>query len=100
MTGIDNKKLLVASHIKPWAICNNVERVDVNNGLLLCANMDKLFDNGLITFSNNGKLSVSSILGKDNQSRLNIESGMIFDLKLNENMKEYLEYHRNIIFIR
>ncbi|HIV61530.1 MAG TPA: HNH endonuclease, partial [Candidatus Butyricicoccus avistercoris] len=61
--------------------------------MLLCANMDKLFDNGLITFSNNGKLSVSSILGKDNQSRLNIESGMIFDLKLNENMKEYLEYH-------
>ena len=61
--------------------------------------MDKLFDNGLITFSNNGKLSVSSILGKDNQSRLNIESGMIFDLKLNKNMKEYLEYHRNIIFI-
>ena len=100
MTGIDNKKVLVASHIKPWAVCNNVERVDVNNGLLLCANMDKLFDNGLITFSNNGKLSVSSILGKDNQSRLNIESGMIFDLKLNENMKEYLEYHRNIIFIR
>ena len=35
VTGIDIKRLLIASHIKPWAICPNNERIDPENGFLL-----------------------------------------------------------------
>ncbi len=100
MTGIDNKKLLVASHIKPWSICNNEERVDINNGLLLCANMDKLFDSGLITFENDGCLYISSFLGKENEHRLHITPHMQFNLKTTSAMKRYLEYHRDVLYVK
>ena len=35
ITGIDISKALVASHIKPWVISNNEERISVDNGLFL-----------------------------------------------------------------
>ena len=100
MTGIDSKKLLIASHIKPWSICTNEERIDINNGLLLCANMDKLFDSGLITFENDGRLHISSFLGKENEKRLHIESNMCFDLKATNIMKNYHEYHRDVLYVK
>ena len=100
MTGIDNRKLLIASHIKPWSISTNAERIDVNNGLLLCANMDKLFDSGLITFENDGRLHISSFLGKENEHRLHIEPNMSFDLKTTTEMNNYLEYHRDVLYVK
>lgn len=100
MTGIDNRKLLIASHIKPWSISTNTERIDVNNGLLLCANMDKLFDSGLITFENDGRLHISSFLGKENERRLHIEPNMSFDLKATTEMNNYLEYHRDVLYVK
>lgn len=42
--GLANKKLLIASHIKSWIFSNEKERVDENNGILLCPNHDALFD--------------------------------------------------------
>lgn len=50
LTGIKHTSLLVASHIKPWRECNNTERLDAINGLLLSCLMDKLFDRYFITF--------------------------------------------------
>lgn len=50
VTGITLKNLLIASHIKPWAVCSNGERLSSENGLLLSANYDRLFDCGLISF--------------------------------------------------
>lgn len=100
MTGINNSKLLIASHIKPWVVSNNTERTDVSNGLLLCANMDKLFDSGLISFRNNGSLLISSFVGKRNECILNIKSGQTYNLNINNTMCEYLDYHRDILFIK
>jgi len=57
VTGINHKKLLIASHIKPWSVSRNDERIDVENGLLLSPTMDRLFDCGLITFSNKGQMN-------------------------------------------
>ncbi|MGQ0517320.1 HNH endonuclease, partial [Bacillus sp. D-CC] len=34
--GMNMVELLVASHIKPWKDCNDKERIDFYNGLLLC----------------------------------------------------------------
>lgn len=56
ITGISHPKLLVASHIKPWAVSSNKERLSVDNGLLLSATYDRLFDSGLITFDRQGRI--------------------------------------------
>ena len=40
--GIDNKRYLIASHIKPWRESNNLERIDINNVFLLFPNHDAL----------------------------------------------------------
>ena len=48
MSGITSTWILIASHIKPWRVSNNNERLDVYNGLLLLPNLDKLFDKGYI----------------------------------------------------
>lgn len=100
ITGINHPKLLIASHIKPWSVCESNERVDVENGLLLSANMDKLFDCGLITFNNIGKLSVSSFIGKENAEKLNISDEIYVDLKASKQLLTYLEYHRDVLFVR
>ena len=49
LTGLDIQPLLIASHIKPWSVCNNNERLDPFNGLMLAPNIDALFDSGLIS---------------------------------------------------
>lgn len=99
VTGIHHPKLLIASHIKPWSVCENNERVDVENGLLLSANMDKLFDCGLITFHDNGKLYISSFVGQSNATKLQITNDTVVDLKASHRLCEYLQYHRDVLFI-
>jgi len=100
VTGIDNTKLLMASHIKPWAISNNLDRIDVENGLLLSPNMDKLFDCKLITFTPSGKMIVSSFIGKENENKLHIDKQITVDLKATNKLLEYLEYHRDVLFVK
>jgi HNH endonuclease len=46
---VSRPKLLVASHIKPWAISTASERVSPTNGLAMCALHDRAFDRGLLT---------------------------------------------------
>ncbi len=100
ITGIDHPTLLVASHIKPWAVSSNTERLSVENGLLLSATYDKLFDSGLITFSKDGTLYCSSFIGSDNLKRLHLEKGMHFNLRPSQEMSEYLEFHSDKLFVR
>ncbi|ABY28695.1 restriction endonuclease [Methylobacterium sp. Leaf119] len=59
ITGMRDRELLRASHIKPWTASNDYERVDVYNGLLLSALWDAAFDQGLVSFSDDGHLLVS-----------------------------------------
>jgi len=47
---------LEAAHIIPYSKCNNEQKLDVRNGLLLCANHHKLFDNGYITINDRYKM--------------------------------------------
>src|SRR5271169_3328171 len=59
VTACGVSQMLRASHIKPWSDCNNRERLDPSNGLLLVAHFDALFDSGLISFKNEGSMLVS-----------------------------------------
>ncbi len=100
VTRINHPKLLIASHIKPWSVCENSERIDVENGLLLSSNIDKLFDCGLITFNNDGRLAISNFVGKDNEKELHISKDIIVDLKASSKLLDYLDYHRSVLFIK
>ncbi len=93
---IDVPSVLIASHIKPWAMSNRKEKLDVNNGFLLCPNHDKLFDQGFISFDDDGKIMVSQEINAKNQLCMNIEDKL--SINLTEENKKYLAYHRQFIF--
>ena len=100
ISGIDISKALVASHIKPWAVSTNEERISVNNGLLLSATYDRLFDSGLITFANEGKLIISRFVSEENRNKLQIKNGQVYKLQSNMQMRNFLEYHNDVVFIK
>ena len=96
LTGLDIQPLLIASHIKPWSVCNNNERLDPFNGLMLAPHIDALFDKGLITFDTDGTIKISPKIDPKNQKRLGISSSM--KLKIRSKSKKYFEYHRSHVF--
>lgn len=72
MTGITERALLRASHIKPWADCTDAERLDVHNGLLLSALWDAAFDRGLVSFADDGSVLASPRLGEKERDALGL----------------------------
>lgn len=94
----DFEKVLIASHIKPWAKCENIsEKLDVNNGLLLCSNHDKLFDQGYITYDLQNK---KFIYNKDVSHTLISSLILKSELEFNnyEKAKSFIEYHNKYVF--
>lgn len=100
VTGINLKTLLIASHVKPWSVSNNYERLSSENGLLLSATFDKLFDKGYISFKDNGQMIVSHLIDKENRDKLNISSDIYANLLPTFELRNNLEYHRDVIFIK
>ena len=97
LCGIKNKELLIASHLKPWSKSNDSkEKIDINNGLLLCPTHDKLIDKGLITFSENGEIMISELLTNDDRKLVNVNEKMI--IQVNDENRSYIKYHREKIF--
>lgn len=97
LTKVKAKEMLIASHIKPWRVCTNLERLDGNNGLLLSPHIDKLFDRGWISFTNSGDILVSS----EDIIRLGKQWGLNLDMnvgKFSEEQCSYLDFHRNNVF--
>ena len=89
--------LFRASHIKPFNECSIDEAFDINNGILMVANADALFDKHLITIDDNGKIIFSFLIEKEhllkNQLRLTED---VFKAILNPQRKYYLKRHREI----
>lgn len=96
ITGIEHDQLLVASHIKPWKVCTNAERLDSSNGILLSALVDRFFDKGLISFSEDGAVIVSPRLSASDKAKCGIEQWQ--QLQLTAQSKRYMEYHRAVEF--
>jgi predicted restriction endonuclease len=92
VTGCRISEILRASHIKPWETSNDSERLDSENGLLLSAHIDALFDKGLVSFANDGKMLLSD--------QISIKDRMYFRLPKSLRLKpskrriKFLEYHR------
>lgn len=96
LSGIEHELLLVASHIKPWSVCSNAERLDSNNGILLSAMVDRLFDKGLVSFSEDGSVLVAPSLSKSDRIACAIDSWP--KLTLSAESKGYMAYHRLVEF--
>ena len=103
---IPRNKLLVASHIKPWADCDDRERLDPLNGVAACPTHDAAFDTGLITV--NGGLRVHRAPELETSVRTDPGVGQYFGRALNPTLyvpeqgkapsDSYLSWHRERIF--
>lgn len=91
VTGITHARVLRASHVKPWSESTNEERLDPNNGLLLCANIDALFDAWLITFTPDGTMDVSPEIDAEERQRLGIPRSL--RIAPTRKQADYLEQH-------
>ena len=96
ITGLDVPELLRASHAKPWADSNDVERLDVYNGLLLAAHWDAAFDAGLVAVSPDGDVIASPAL--TDAARVVLGLSDTLKLKLRPEHEPYLAWHRNTVF--
>lgn len=99
ITMVNDERLLIASHIKPWAISNNKEKIDPKNGFILSPLYDKLFDIGFITFTDDKHMLVSDWLSPKNRERLKLQNNKYYQmLPMDEKRKEYLQYHREFVY--
>lgn len=93
---------MIASHIKPWRLCEDSnERLDGANGLLLTPHVDRLFDRGLISFEDDGDVLLSRKLEHIDLDRLGLSGACangcgVFHPK----QSTYLAYHRTNVFLR
>jgi hypothetical protein len=92
ITGCSITEILISSHIKGWSECNEDERLDPDNGILLSPNIDSLFDKHLISFYDDGSILVSDKVSKENLDILGISNSI--KLKVDDGMKKYLQHHR------
>ena len=106
ITGMNDKRLLIASHIKPWSDANiENERVSPANGLCLNALHDKAFDRGLITIDTDYHVVISKSLRETVTKQVFDEYFAKYDNWQIETpfhfkpAREFIEYHNEHIFL-
>lgn len=95
VTGCVHRALLRASHIKPWRIASNAERLSADNGLLLAAHVDAAFDAGLVSFADDGRILISARLTPTDATASGIHAGMRLREVKGGNL-HYLVQHREM----
>lgn len=99
ITMVNDERLLIASHIKPWAVSDDTEKIDPKNGFMLSPLYDKLFDRGFITFTEDKHMVISNWLSPQNVKRLRLEDNLYVPrLPLDDKRLYYLNYHRQSVF--
>ncbi len=89
---ISTTSVLRASHIKEWSESSRKERIDANNGLLLCANHDALFDKHLISFEpDTGDICISSSIDAEQRAALKLSES--YKLPMSDRIKPYMQIH-------
>ncbi len=105
ITGLSIPKLLVASHIIPWAD-DNKNRLNPENGLCLNSIHDKAFDEGFITVTTNYQVKLSKALLDFQKDEIikkffkDFEGTKITMPERYFPSKMFLEYHNTEIFIK
>ena len=99
ITMINDERLLIASHIKPWAVATDSEKIDPKNGFMLSPLYDKLFDRGLMTFTEDRRIVLSNWISPKNKERLGIKDGQFIQLlPLDDDRQSYMQFHRASVF--
>ena len=99
ITMINDERLLIASHIKPWAVATDKEKLDHKNGFMLSPLYDKLFDRGFMTFTEDRKIVLSNWISPANKRRLGVVDGQFVQmLPLDEERQAYMSFHRSSVF--
>ena len=95
VTGSTTSEALRASHILPWSLSNDKERLDANNGLPLNASIDALFDSFVITFDDEGAMVVSKSIPACERELLGLD-GRKLSKPFSSETKGYLARHRKL----
>ena len=98
ITRVNDERILMASHIKPWSVSNDAEKIDHDNGLVLTPTYDKLFDQGFISFEDDGTIIISPYISPLNVKKMNLAQGRRYSIPPSNGRKSYLAYHREHIF--
>ena len=103
---LPRKRLLIASHIKPWAVSNDAERLDTANGIASCPMHDAAFDVGLITV--NGGLRVHRAEPLQHSLAIDAGVGHSFGRSLRSRLRPpsqaapdstYLAWHQENVYV-
>lgn len=97
ITGINDERFLIASHMKPWSKSTNFQRLDGHNGLLLTPNIDRLFDRGYLSFRDDGRPLLSRLL-PDSVRTSWFAQGNSEPRGLSTGQRPYMAYHREVVF--
>jgi HNH endonuclease len=97
LSGTIDRRHLRASHMKPWSVSNDQEKLDPNNGLLLSPHVDHLFGRGYISFTDEGDLLVSKALNPVVLTAWGLTIAMK-KKAFSEKQRVYLAYHRKNVF--
>jgi hypothetical protein len=101
ITGVSSPVHLIASHCKPWRDCDNSERLDGHNGLLLTPSIDHLFDRGFIGFEGNGNLIIAPVAHRPSLERMGIDmSGNLNVGPFTSRQQSFLEFHRDRVLLK
>jgi putative restriction endonuclease len=97
ITLVSDDRLLIASHIKPWASSDDFEKTDPKNGFMLTPTFDRLFDRGFLSFTDDKKTILSPFLSNMTYSKLGVSDNKTIPHLPIEGRETYLKYHRNEI---
>lgn len=100
LTMVSDERVLIASHIRPWAKSDNQERIDPYNGFMFTPNIDWLFDKGFLSFTDDKKIILSPFLSNMTYSKLGVSDGKLISMLPVEGRELYLKYHRENILKR
>ena len=95
--GLKDRSHRRASHIKPWRVCADAEKLDGNSGLLLSPHVDHLFDRGYISFTYAGDILVADAFDQRVLRIWGISTPCNVGSFRPEQCK-YLAYHRQEVF--
>ncbi len=89
--------LLAASHIKPWRLSSDSERLDSMNGICLSPLFDRAFDVGIITFHPEGQILISPLVPIHEVQKLGLNASTSLQ-GLTRHHRPYLKFHRENIW--
>ncbi|AVA38176.1 HNH endonuclease [Cupriavidus metallidurans] len=96
VSGVSTPAVLRAAHIHRWADCGDTPtaRHDIDNGLLLAANLDCLFETGLIAFDDDGRILISPELDTAARDALGLSPDLRLAVVPTLGQRGYLAKHR------